>query len=461
MTKPNRKKRKSPAFRLLNQDTRLVPIDSIQPHEQNVNQADLGAIIESERVNGFYGTIVVQQSTGKILAGKHRWLSAKELGAAEIPVTFIDCDDAAALRIMLADNRTNRLGFDDPAALASLLQSLPSFDGTGFDKDALDNILADLGAGGLQAGLTDPDAVPETPVVPVTQPGDLWLLGNHRLLCADSTQVDAVERLMGGEKAGLINTDPPYGVSYANAERPNPGVAKPRVAKPRVANDELSGTVLQALLTDVFQNAKVCALVDGAAWYVWFANIVQHWVFAAAAAAVQLKLHREIIWVKPVLLLGRGQYHWKHEPCFMGWVQGHEPPDYGLGDGERTQTTVWEVGSVTQAERKEFNHATPKPVELFRIPIRKHLRAGEICYEPFAGSGPQFIAAEELGVRCFGLELAPQYCDVICKRWMEFTGKQVTLDGHGATFEHVAHGRQMEREDHDKDDVLRLLEARA
>lgn len=175
--------------------------------------------------------------------------------------------------------------------------------------------------------------------------------------------------------------------------------------------------------------AKLVALCESAAWYLWHAHLTQGYFAAAAAAAADVILHRQIIWVKPVLLLGRGQYHWKHEPCFMGWVDGHQPPDYGLGRGERTQTTVWEVDGVNQAERKEFDHSTPKPVGLFTTPIVKHLLAGEACYEPFAGSGPQFIAAEQHGVRCYGLELEPKFCQVIVDRWEAFTGQKAVKVG--------------------------------
>ncbi len=121
-----------------------------------------------------------------------------------------------------------------------------------------------------------------------------------------------------------------------------------------------------------------------------------------------------------MLVFGRGQYHWKHEPCFMGWVEGHQPPDYG----DHTDTTVWEIDGVKIAERRELNHSTPKPVELFRRPILKHLQPGELCYEPFSGSGPQFIAAQAENRRCFGLEIEPAYCDVIVARWEKFTGKK-------------------------------------
>jgi DNA modification methylase len=168
----------------------------------------------------------------------------------------------------------------------------------------------------------------------------------------------------------------------------------------------------------------------------WHAMLTQGF-FAAAAAAAHVVLHRQIIWVKPVLVFGRGQYHWKHELCFMGWVKGNRPPDYG----DHKDTTVWEVGGVSQAERKEFEHATPKPVELFRRPILKHLKAGAIAYEPFAGTGPQFIAAEETGRCCYGLEIEPAYCDVIVTRWQNFTGKKATLDGDGRTFEEMKEAR--------------------
>ncbi|MEN6534198.1 MAG: DNA methyltransferase, partial [Bryobacteraceae bacterium] len=396
----------------------LRPTDSLKPYPHNPrkNDAAVAAVAESIKRFGFRQPIVVD-ADGVIVVGHTRWKAAKALKIETVPVHVADdLTPAQARAYRIADNKTNELAEWDmdllPIELAEIaVEDLPAL---GFTDEELD---AFMGGGG-EGGQSDPDDIPDAPA-PVTQPGDLWILGDHRLLCGDSTKAADVERVMGAERAALMNTDPPYGVSYSNAERPNPGVAKPRVA-----NDVLRDERLQEFLESAFRVAVSQALTPNAAWYLWHAHLTQGFFAAAAAAAANVVLHRQIIWVKNNLLLGRGQYHWKHEPCFMGWVEGHQPPDYGLGSGERTQTTVWEIHGVSNSERKEMNHATPKPVELFRIPIVKHTRKGAVVYEPFAGSGPQFIASEELHRRCFGLEISPAYCDIIVTRWEKFSGRK-------------------------------------
>ncbi|HEY1963689.1 MAG TPA: DNA methyltransferase [Acidobacteriaceae bacterium] len=406
----------------------LWPIERVIPYPRNarvLSDAAIDTVAKSIQEYGWRQPIVVD-TAGVVIAGHTRLLAAKKLGLKEVPVhvaTELSPAQVKAYRLM--DNRSHEESSWDDALLGEELFDLEGLgldlSLTGFSEEELAGLMVEK-----TEGLTDPDEVPETPEQPVTQMGDLWVLGKHRLLCGDATEAEDVKRVMIGSKAGLMNTDPPYGVGYANDERPHPGVAK----------DELQNEALQTFLESAFGAAK-SALLPKAAWYLWHAHLTQGFFAAAAAAAAHVILHRQIIWVKPVLLLGRGQYHWKHEPCFMGWVEGHQPPDLA----ERNQTTVWEIGSISTAERKEFNHSTPKPVELFRRPILKHLKAGAIAYEPFAGTGPQFIAAEETGRCCYGLEIEPAYCDVIVVRWQNFTGKKATLDGDGRTFEEMKEAR--------------------
>lgn len=411
----------------------------LRPDSRNANRGTergLGLLDKSLRRYGAGRSILVDRE-GRVIAGNKTLERAAELGlqvrvvetdGKELVVVQrrdLSLDSPAGRGLAIADNRVAEVDLEwDPAVLKAMQD-----DGLDLGEFFLEDELAELmGQDGPAAGLTDPDEVPAERATDI-RPGDLFELGKHRLLCGDSTKAEDVALVMGGEKAGLMNTDPPYGVTYANDERPNPGVAKPRVAKPRVANDTLSDAKLQAFLETAFRAATSAALSVNAAWYLWHAHLTQGYFAAAAAAAAKVVLHRQIVWVKPVLLLGRGQYHWKHEPCFMGWVQGHQPPDYGRGRGERDQTTVWEVGSVTQAERKAFDHSTPKPVGLFSVPIVKHLREGETCYEPFSGSGPQIVAAEQHSVSCRAIEIEPRYVQVAIDRWEAFTGQKAVKIG--------------------------------
>ena len=395
--------------------------EQLLAHPQNFRRhpgPQLDALRGSLKELGWVKGVLVNRATGHVVDGHARVEEAMRQGQKSIPVDYVELSEEEERLALAVLDPISEMATRDEDALNSLLADVPVPDDAG-----LKSLLAELkGESGLKED-ADEDAVPEPPVDPITKPGDLWILGDHRLLCGDATKAEDVERLMVGERAALMNTDPPYGVAYANYNRPNPGVAKPRVA-----NDDLSDAKLQAFLESAFKAAVSSALRLNAAWYMWHAHLTQGFFAAAAAAAANVILHRQIIWVKPVLLLTRGQYHWKHEPCFMGWVKGNEPPDYGAGSGERNQTTIWEIDNVNRDDRKEFNHSSPKPVGLFEIPIVKHLKPGEIAFDPFAGSGPQFIAAEKLGRRCFGLEIDPRYCDVIKNRWEQATGKIAELE---------------------------------
>jgi len=251
------------------------------------------------------------------------------------------------------------------------------------------------------------------------EPGEVHV--DHRLLCGDATCEADVERVMGSEVAVLMATDPPYGCDAGTI-----GFTAQRDDIEAIQKDNLVDEEMQAFLEKAFRAALPHLQVD-AAWYLWHPMLTQgYFVAAAAAAAADLIIHRQIIWCKEQFIFGRGDYHWRHELCFYGWRKGHRPPFYG----ERNQDTLWHV--ERGEKRGEIGHPTAKPVELFAIPMRNHTREGEFCYEPFCGSGSQIIAAEQLGRRCFALEIEPRYCDVAVRRWKQFTGRKAVLEASHA-----------------------------
>jgi DNA modification methylase len=226
---------------------------------------------------------------------------------------------------------------------------------------------------------------------------------------------------MGGERAGLMNTDPPYGVDYAKLKKGMPGFTSLDRDGP-IENDELTdGPALQAFLESVIRVA-VPHLTERPAFYLWHPMLTQGTFFAAAAAAAaaDILIHRQIIWVKPQMVLTRsGMYHWKHELCFYGWIRGKQPPWYG----DKCQVSVWELGETT----RDRVHPTQKPVALFAPPMTNHTHEGDLCYEPFSGSGSQIIAGTQLNRRVFAMEVAPAYVDVCVARWEKFTGRKAEL----------------------------------
>ena len=412
-----------------------IALKALTPDDHNANKGTprgTGMLEESLRKFGAGRSILADKHL-RIIAGNKTLEGAAAIGLEGALVvqsdgtrlvvvqrTDLDLDDPVARELALADNRVGEVNLEWDAEALQALHASGSDLSAYFREDELLEILSqDIGE---TEGHTDPDDVPEERATDIKL-GDLFELGKHRLLCGDSTKAEDVARVMGQDRAGLMNTDPPYGIGFDNS-----ALGPTRTKRRAIANDGKKDDALQAFLELAFKAAAAHALKIDAAWYLWHADLTQG-VFAAAAAAAKVVLHRQIIWSKPRLILGRGQYHWKHEPCFMGWVEGNQAPDYGRGNGERDQTTVWEVAGITQSERDELNHATPKPVGLFAIPIIKHLRAGEVCYEPFAGSGPQVIAAEQCGVSCRAIELHPPFVQTIIDRWEAFSGSKAVKVG--------------------------------
>lgn len=260
-------------------------------------------------------------------------------------------------------------------------------------------------------GKTDADDIPETPTKPTTKPGDLYILGNHRLICGDSTDRPTIKRLLGrGRKPELMVTDPPYGVNYDPEWRSKAGVAKKTKKMGKVANDH------RADWREAWQ------LFPGDVAYVYHGGIHAAIVHESLEAS-GLKIRAQIIWAKDRLALSRGDYHWQHEPCW--YATRHEAIAYAVKDGkpsrrtaDRTQSTLWFINA---REDGGHGHGTQKPVECMRRPMENHIAS--VIYEPFCGSGTTIITAEQAERRCYAAELDPKYCDVIVARWEAFTGK--------------------------------------
>jgi DNA modification methylase len=382
----------------------LRPLDAVRPYANNPRQNldAVEAVAESIRRFGFRQPIVVD-ADGVIVAGHTRFRAAQRLGLATVPVhvaTDLTADEIRAYR--LADNKTAELATWDTSMLSIELDALrgAGIDWTllGFDEEELAKLLAPAGT----EGLTDPDAVPEKPGDPVTKPGDLWLLGKHRLLCGDSTSAADVTRLLDGAVPTLMVTDPPYGVEYDPEWRMDAGLTGNTARMGKVMNDD------RADWTEAWK------LFPGDVAYVYHAGVF--------ASTVQQSLERagfairaQIIWAKDRLALSRGDYHWQHEPCWYAVREGGK----GHRTDDRTQTTLW---SIPARDDAGHGHGTQKPVECMERPVRNHL--ADTVYEPFAGSGTTVIACERTGRACIAMELDPGYCDVIVRRWEEFTGKK-------------------------------------
>jgi DNA modification methylase len=380
----------------------LRPLDAVRPYANNPRQNDdaVEAVAESIRRFGFRQPIVVD-ADGVIVAGHTRFRAAQRLGLATVPVhvaTDLTADEIRAYR--LADNKTAELASWDTSMLSIELDALrgAGIDWTllGFDEEELAKLLAPAGT----EGLTDPDAVPEKPVDPITKPGDLWLLGKHRLLCGDSTSAADVTRLLDGAVPTLMVTDPPYGVEYDPEWRMDAGLTGNTARMGKVMNDD------RADWTEAWK------LFPGDVAYVYHAGVF--------ASTVQQSLERagfairaQIIWAKDRLALSRGDYHWQHEPCWYAVREGGK----GHRTDDRTQTTLW---SIPARDDAGHGHGTQKPVECMERPVRNHL--ADTVYEPFAGSGTTLIACERTGRACIAMELDPGYCDVVVRRWEEFTG---------------------------------------
>ncbi len=397
-------------MKIINQEIKETKVSELKVHPDNPRQGNVSDIARSIEINGFYGAIVAQKSTGFVLAGNHRLMAAKETGAKTIPVAWVDCDDEEARRILLADNRLSDLATYDESILATLLEELAQteigLDGTGYDSDFLD----ELARSNLEneEGLTDPDEVPDIPNEPVTKPGDLWLLGDHRLLCGDSTSIEDLERLVGDEKVSLWITDPPYNVDY---------VGKSKAAL-KIENDKMADEEFRSFLREAYFAADT-VMRPGAVFYIWHADS-EGYNFRGAAKDIGWKVRQCLIWLKNTMVMGRQDYHWKHEPCLYGW----KPGAAHYWGTDRKQTTILEFDRPSRSN----DHPTMKPVELFQYQVENSSKPLEVVLDSFGGSGTTLIVCQQTNRKARIMELDPKYCDVIVSRWENFTGRKAVLE---------------------------------
>ena len=385
------------------------PIDRLRPYAMNAktHAPDQVAKIAASMAEFGWTVPVLVSAEGEVIAGHGRILAAGELGLPEVPVIILDhLSEAQRRAYRIADNKLTELGGWDDALLAQELHALNG-DGfdlslTGLDEAELDRLMGELRD--EAEGAAGEDEVPEPPVDPVTRPGDLWVLGRHRLLCGDATVAADVERLLSGAVPHLMITDPPFGVNYDPSWRKEAGVSTTsRTGK--VANDDRADW------------REAWSLFPGDVAYVWHAGVHASTV-ADSLDCAGFGIRSQIIWAKPRLVLSRGHYHWQHEPCWYAVREGAT----GHWQGARDQTTIWMIGNGDQGEDDATVHGTQKPVECMRRPLLNNSATGSSVYEPFSGSGTTIIAAETTGRSCFAMELDPRYCDVAVERWQTFTG---------------------------------------
>lgn len=383
-------------------------ISDLSTYHKNPRRGDVDAIAESLKARGQYRPIVVNIGTHashdyEILAGNHTYLAAKKLGWKTIQATTVDVDDDQAAQIVLADNRLADLGGYDDETLSALLSDVSSLDGLGWSQDDVDELAAALEPERDDSEVEDvevPDDAPQR-----VKRGEIWGLGEHRLMCGDSTKPEDMRKLLGGGEADLWLTDPPYNVAIVGKTKKHLTIENDSWAN----DDEFVEFLRKAFVT------ALDVLKPGCAFYVWFAQ-TQAENFLAAADKAGMTIRQTLIWAKSTFSLGRQDYQWKHEPCLYGWKDGASHRWFS----DRKQTTVLEF----EKPARNAEHPTMKPVPLMAYEIRNSSRVGDTVLDSFGGSGSTLMACEQTGRKCVTMELDPHYCDVILKRWEDYTGQK-------------------------------------
>lgn len=425
----------------------LMRPDEVIPYEDNPRHNDeaVDMVAQSIADFGFRYPILVD-ANNVIISGHTRLKAAKKLGLPKVPVMVADDlteDQAKALR--LVDNRTSEVATWD----FELLQK--ELDGIDMDMNAYCFDYDELMVGNEEDIVEDDAPEPDDENDPIAKRGDIWTLGNHRLMCGDSTSAEDVGKLMGGKQADLLETDPPYNVAIGTKGKQyqERGGYACGIDDRTILNDNMSEKDFREFLTKVFKRASE-NLKKGGAFYVWLAS-KEHVSFETAMNRAGLQVKQQLIWNKSSFTLGRQDYQWKHEPCLYGWKDG--AAHYFVDS--RAEMTVYEdrnpnVNKMSKQELKDYvkellddrhattvinadkpsssrEHPTMKPLKLIGYQIKNSSRKGDLVLDLFAGSGSTLMACEQLGRTCYTMELDPKYVDVVIKRWEEFTGKKAVL----------------------------------
>jgi len=403
------------------------------------NEALLGLRHSLEKF-GYVDLLVVNKRNMRIISGHQRYKILQAEGVETAPAILVDADEIQEQAMNVTLNNQEIAG-EWTAALIPLLEKLRHEAADDYINLRLKNLrdsVGDMGVENLGSGKTLPDDIPQPPPEAITKKGDLWILGEHRLLCGDSTNEADVAKLMDGKTARLLATDPPYLVDYTGTGRPK--------GHHGAGGKDWSGVYHEIDIEDAegflrgFLLNGLKIIETNTAIYLWHAS-ARIVLIRKICDELKILVHQQVIWVKPCAVLSFAYYPWRHEPCLLCWQKGHKPDyrplDKAIGTvwiasflrtGDPTKpeyhTDVWELDWEGKKRNTGLYHPTVKPTEVFAIPMRVHTSPGDICYEPFSGSGSQIIAAERLNRRCFAMEIEPVFCDVAVKRWEEFSGKK-------------------------------------
>lgn len=387
-----------------------VLIDKLKPYEKNArthNEEQIDKISKSIKEFGFINPVLIDSDYG-IIAGHGRILGAKKIGMTEVPCLFIeDLTEEQKRAYIIADNKLSEDAGWDMEILKEELTILNDMD---FDIELTGFTLNDIDIDFEEDEVLEDDYEVEVPEESKSKLGNIYQLGNHRLMCGDSTSIDDVKKLMNDIKADLFITDPPYNVNYEGGTQD----------KLKILNDNMDNNSFRQFLKDAFYSATE-VMKAGAVFYIWHSDS-EGYNFRGACYDNDLQVKQCLIWYKNSLVMGRQDYQWKHEPCLYGWKKGTHN-----WYADRKQTTVLEFDKPT----KNDLHPTMKPVDLIGYQVKNSSKENDIVLDLFGGSGSTLIACEQLNRNCYMMELDPKYIDVIIDRWEQFTGEKALLLNEG------------------------------